>query len=246
MNYRCMAPSKWKHSLIKCFLRRAYNISSTYDNFTKEVEWIKANLIQNAYPEEVIVKSVKEFVQLHGIDELHFKSAPSAIPQKITDKCNEYMLIPYVGKASLRFQRNLRRTFDEMGITVKAAYSTTKVSEYFSLKPRTSVLYKSNVVYKFSCSCDRSISYIGETRRQLFTRIKEHCTHNNNSAVFDHIQTCMPCQNSKISDRFEVLLHCTRYNILSAEAMLIAKHRPVLNTQLGPHEGAAVSLALYR
>ena len=110
------------------------------------------------------------------------------------------------------------------------SFSLTNV-RYTWITQAWELILLTNVVYKFSCSCDRSISYIGETRRQLFTRIKEHCTPGNNSAVFDHIQTCVPCQNSKISDRFEVLLHCTRYNILSAEAMLIARHRPVLNTQ---------------
>ncbi len=246
MNYRCMAPSRWKRSLIKCFLRRAYTISSSYAIFMTEVERIKANLIENAYPEEVVVKNVKEFVQLHGIDELHFKTAPPATPQKTAEKSSDYILIPYVGKPSLRFQSNLKRTFEEMGLAVKAAYSTTKVSEYFSLKSSASVLYKSNVVYKFTCFCDRSISYIGESRRQLFARINEHCGDNNNSAVFDHIRTCTPCQNSKKEDRFEVLHNCTRYNLLSAEAMLIAKHKPILNTQLGPNEGAVVSLSLYR
>lgn len=246
MNYRCMAPSRWKRSLIRYFLRRAYTISSNHAVFMTEVDRIKANLIENAYPEEVIAKIVKEFIQLHSIDELHFKTAPSARPQKIVDKGSDYILIPYVGKPSLRFQSNLKRTFDKMGLTVKAAYSTTKVSEYFSLKSSTSVLYKSNVVYKFSCVCDRSISYIGESRRQLFARIKEHCTDNNNSAVFEHIRTCTPCQNSNMTDRFEIVLNCTRYNILSAEAILIAKHKPILNTQLGPNEGAGVSLSLYR
>ena len=50
---------------------------------------------------------------------------------------------------------------------------------------------------------------------------------------FDHIRTCTPCQNSNKADRFEVLHSCTRHNLLSPEAMLIAKHRPILNTQLG-------------
>ena len=132
-----------------------------------------------------------------------------------------------------------------MGINVKAAYSTTKVSEYFSLKSSTPTLHKSNIVYMFTCSCDKSISYVGESRRQLFGRIREHSS-DNNSAIFDHIYNCVPCQESNITDRFEILLNCSRYNILSAEAMLISKYKPILNTQLGPNAGAAVSLSLYR
>jgi hypothetical protein len=212
----------------------------------REVDRIKCVLIKNAYPEEVITRVVKEFIELNGINELHFKVDPSVTPQRNADEGRNYILIPYVGKPSLRFQRKMKRSFASIGIDVKAAYSTTKVAEYFSLKSSMSVLHKSNVVYRFTCSCEKSISYIGESRRQLFARITEHCGNNNNSAVFEHIYNCVSCQNSNIADQFEVLLNCTRYNILSAEAMLIAKYKPTLNTQLGPNAGAAVSLSLYR
>ena len=247
MHYRCMAPSRWKRSLVKCFLRRAYRVSSCFTAFTKEVDRIKYILANNAYPQAVVDKCIEEFRLHHGINEFNFKMDPPAPPPKTADDTCNYILIPYIGKPSMRFQRRMRHSFKGMGIDVTAAYSTTKVAEYFSLKSRPSPVFKSNVVYRFKCSCDRNISYIGESRRQLFARISEHCKDNNNSAVFDHILNCDQCQNAKnLADQFEILLNCTPYNILSAEAMLIAKHGPSLNTQLGPDAGAAVSLTLYR
>ena len=45
---------------------------------------------------------------------------------------------------------------------------------------------------------------------------------------------------------FEILLHCKATNILSAEAILIAKHRPSLNIQLGPSKGTSVALTIFK
>ena len=78
-----------------------YAISSSYLLFMTEVERIKANLIENPNPEEV--KNVKQIVQLHGIDDLHFKIAPPATSQKSAEKSSDYILIPYVGKTIVAF-----------------------------------------------------------------------------------------------------------------------------------------------
>ena len=247
MHYQCMAPSRWKRSLIQCLLRRALKVSSSFTSFMDEVNRVKRTLANNAYPEAVIDKCISEFMNHHNIDEMNFKTHPPDLSKKSLDEKIEYILIPYLGKPSLRFQRRLRRSFQDMGINIRTAYSTTKVAEYFSLKTRTGALFKSNVVYKFSCACDKSISYIGESRRQLFARISEHTVDTKNSAVFNHIYNCGSCQDAdNIANQFEILLNCTPFNILSAEAMMIAKYSPNLNTQLGPNVGAAVSLTLYR
>ena len=105
---------------------------------------------------------------------------------------------------------------------------------------------KNNVVYQFSCFRDENITYIGETRRQLFRRVEDHISKNNNSAIYDHLYQCMECQTANnIVNQFRVINRCNRYNIYSFESLLIAKHRPVLNTQLGPGRGTMVSLSLY-
>lgn len=124
--------------------------------------------------------------------------------------------------------------------------TTTKVQSYFSLKSRCSTLFTANVVYLFSCPCDKSVSYVGETRRQLFRRILEHGKMGTNSAVFEHLEGCDACQDKNIAESFTILQRCGSANICSVEAMFINKLRPSLNTQLGPSKGAAVSLSLYK
>ena len=124
--------------------------------------------------------------------------------------------------------------------------STVKVSSYFSLKSKCSDLFDSNVVYKFTCSRDENVSYIGETQRQLFRRISEHSDKTSDSPVFDHLFNCRDCQNtSNITTRFSIIQHSNKFNVRSLEAILINKLAPRLNIQLGKTRGAGTRLVLY-
>jgi hypothetical protein len=246
MNFRCMAPSKWKVSLGKCFLTRAYRLSSSYKFFIAEVDRIKTILKNNAYPEDLIGRIVSEFISYNEINSSNFKTTPTEKRQKSSTDNHVYLTIPYLGKPSLRFQHRMKRNLQQYGLEVLSAYSTTKVGEYFNLKTPLSHMFKANIVYKFTCLEDPNISYIGETKRQLFERIWEH-RNGKNSAIFDHLYSCTTCQNSpNIVDQFEILKHCTTKTILSAEAIMISKFQPSLNKQLGPSNGMLTSLKIYK
>ena len=126
------------------------------------------------------------------------------------------------------------------------AYRTTKVGSYYSLKSRCPEIFSSNVIYEFKCSRDEKISYIGETRRQLFKRVVEHTQTDQQSAVFEHLALCTDCQNvTNILNCFKIVKSCSSYNIFTLEAMMIDNHKPILNTQLGPEKGTLTSLVLY-
>ena len=157
-----------------------------------------------------------------------------------------YFKLPYFGKPTRTLSRRIQEQFRNYDIDVRPAFSTTKVASYFCLKSQCSVFFKADVVYKFTCSRDEGISYVGETRRQLFTRISEHCTgKDKKSAVFNHLYDCNECQNSNLSQNFKIIQNCDKFNIYSVEAILIAKHSPKLNIQLGPGKGKMITLALY-
>ena len=75
-------------------------------------------------------------------------------------------------------------------------------------------------MYKFSCSRDANISYIGMTARHLGTRILNICT--TKSAIRDHIEIR---QNCKLNDTglngFQVLRICySEYGTKIEEALL--------------------------
>ena len=250
MNYHCEAPIKWKHSLIRCLLMRAYRNSSSFDLFEMEVNNIKSILRQNAYPDYFINSIISKFTLDHQIDENQFKQNKGTNTQKhqlvVTELDDVYLNIPYIGKPSEKLHRKIHHRMRNYNLCVKAAYSTVKVSSYFSLKSKCSDLFDSNVVYKFTCSRDENVSYIGETQRQLFRRISEHSDKTSDSPVFDHLFNCRDCQNtSNITTRFSIIQHSNKFNVRSLEAILINKLAPRLNIQLGKTRGAGSRLVLY-
>ena len=57
-------------------------------------------------------------------------------------------------------------------------YKTFKVQNYFSLKDETPLALQANVVYLSESSCDMNQTYIGKTKRQLATRVRDHFSGN--------------------------------------------------------------------
>ena len=205
-------------------------------------------LMQNSYPLHMIEKVQNNFKRHHKINKNNFN--PPTIPEhqdKPVDTSISYIKLPYFGKPSRTLQRRIQQQFQQHDVDVNIAFTTTKISSYFSLKSKCSILFQSNVVYKFTCVRDERTSYVGETRRQLFKRILDHGKGiDKNSAVFGHIKNCNDCQNiASFSNAFKVLQQCNFSNIYATEAILISKLSPSLNTQLGPNKGKVVTLSLF-
>ena len=247
MNFNSMAPRKWKKALTKCLLNRALRLSSSFDFFTSEVETIKSNLKSNGYSDHFVNNICDDFIAQHAINANSFGVSNTLNSgRRERDLKEAYLTIPYVGRPSLQLQRRVGKEMKDRGISTVESYTTTKVGSYFNLKPSCPQLFQSNVVYKFFCSGDKSATYIGETRRQLFRRVEDHIGKDKNSAVFEHMFNCLDCQSNKnIHKQFDIIHKCASYNILTFESLLIAKFRPKLNIQLGPGKGTMVSLSLY-
>ena len=104
------------------------------------------------------------------------------------ESCPIFVL--YVGKASIRFVKVLSRLYlKQFDVRLLPLYRTNKVGPYFQLKSETSLPLFSNVVYKFTCSCDTNLTYIGMSSRHLIARVKEHLNlaDSRKSAIRDHI-----------------------------------------------------------
>ena len=246
LNYNSMAPMKWKKSLIRCMLTRAVRVSSNLDSFRSELQTIRSDFARNSYPSHIVENTISEFLAKRQISEDAFERGSDVPRRTISDDIQEYYIrIPYVGKPSYRLQRRIQACLGTAKIHIKTAFGTTKVAEYFTLKSKVSDLFAANVVYKFTCSSDSSITYLGETKRQLFRRISDHKGKDKNSAVLQHLEGCHQCQNSEVVKRFEIIQRCSAKTLCSTEALLISKHRPSLNVQLGPRKGTVVSLSIY-
>ena len=114
----------------------------------------------------------------------------------------------------------------------------------FKVKDVTPLSLRSNVVYCFECSSCQA-AYVGQTARHLHQRISEHrgvshITNNEvkskvHSKIRDHKLTCV---NSKIGkENFKILATGnTSLELLVKETLLIQRHRPTLNANIGSYE----------
>ena len=114
--------------------------------------------------------------------------------------------------------------------------ATTKVQEYFSLKSKTPLILNSNVVYKFTCSRDVNVTYIGTSTRHLSIRAGEHLnvSRSSKSAMKKHIKKCSSCKTQPNNiKQFEIIRKCqSSYEAKIHEALVIKRSNPVLKKQL--------------
>ena len=157
LNFNAMCPKIWKSGLIMCFLRRAKSICSNYKLYLKEVQKLRLIFNNNGYSNWFIDNTLKKFEE---------QSAAKNNSQKTKKDFSFTLGLPYFGNSSRQFAKKLsvlaKRKFD---VDINVYYTTFKTGFYFQLKCSTPLSLMSNVVYKFNCSCDADLSYIGMTTR---------------------------------------------------------------------------------
>ena len=135
--------------------------------------------------------------------------------------------LPCIGRFSNVAQHGVRKLVNRFckPIDIKLVFSTFKIKNLFSVKDSVPDSLRTRVVYNFSCaSCNAC--YIGETRRNFSTRVREHLSLDRSSNVFKHLQSSETCS----TDSFEVLDSVsTRYQVKLKEAMYIKWEKPDLN-----------------
>ena len=247
MHHQAVAPTKWKTSIIRCFLNRAYRLSSTEELYNCEVDNIRRIFRANGYP----ITTIDAVISAFSPDVKKDNEEPDNLASEdINDLKQVYMSLPYMGKCSEKLHRRIKNEMLPYKLKVLPGYRTTKVGSYFSLKTKVPPLFKNNVVYKFVCPRDRDTQYIGETERQFFKRIEDHCSAPTSSkastAVFDHMYQCDGCTNEiNIVGQFSIVRQCSSTDLYSHETLYIRKLQPSLNVKLGPFKGCRVGLKIF-
>ena len=152
-----------------------------------------------------------------------------------TPNLNPYLTQPYIGTPSIKFGKRIAALFrDRLGTDIKIAYQTYKIFSYFNLDFPLPTLFCSNVVHKYTYSCDKNMSYVGMTTRQLFVRIKNHLSNNlnlSNIAIKLHRDQCKACGETVPAEQNFTLSKKCRFNTKTElmEALLIKGLNPSLN-----------------
>ncbi|KYN31257.1 hypothetical protein ALC56_14440, partial [Trachymyrmex septentrionalis] len=138
---------------------------------TKNLTFIINILLLNDYPLDFIFDSINQRIK-NLIKKTH--NVHNVVTDSdVTNESTSWLTIPFIPLHTEKF-RTVHRNKSDIRV---AFYSPNKMDKYIKVQkdtcPRTS---KSNVVYKILCNnCDAS--YVGQTGRQLKTRIAEHRNH---------------------------------------------------------------------
>ena len=158
LHFESHHPTHVKRGVVRCLHDRARGIISTQDNLQKEVDHLARVLKQNGYPANFIRNASAPPTQ---------ETADVSSPEEGQDK-GPLVVIPYVTVMS----EDVRRVCRKFNIRVVFKSGRTIRSMLTKVKDTLPPGKQSNVVYRIPCSCGQV--YIGETKRRLETRLKEH------------------------------------------------------------------------
>ena len=227
------APLSYKTGLIRTLVDRARKLNNTENGFQQDLKKLIFTLQRNSFPFYFINNTIQRYLDKDKNTTSPNTSRPNTnIEQQTTDK--RYFKLPYIGDFSRHTQRKLTQLIKRFctDIEIKLVFTPYKIKNLFCFKDQIPDLSKSMVVYQFSCAGCNS-RYIGETSRQLTTRIKEHTTSDKNSNIYKHLHASPSCHNQFSQSCFKIIdsAHST-FSLKIKEALHINKLNPDLNVKI--------------
>jgi hypothetical protein len=155
LNYKSNHCESVKESVAYSLFDRAKSVCSDKVTLDTELNKITQELQNNGYPAKVISKCKKN-------------RETKANSNVDLNKPAAFISIPYVPKLSEKIRRVARK------YNIKTAFksSNTLRQQLTKVKPKNEEQASKNCVYSIKCECEGE--YIGETKRPLKVRIKEH------------------------------------------------------------------------
>ena len=221
MNFHALAPKCYKRSVVEGLVYRIHRACSHWKYFDESLSKGKSILEQNQYPPQFYDPIIKNTI------------SKILNPQKIVNVSNEsstsqkiMTFLPYRGKMTDRFVKKLK----DSRAPIQPIITLTKLKTTLpSLKSQTKVPLRSRVVYKISCpGCETC--YVGQTRRHLITRFREH-KNTKAGAVRSHFTKCIG--SAPGLDDLKILASSFKCidHLLALEALFIRELNPKLNTK---------------
>ena len=142
-----------------------------------------------------------------------------------TCKTSHRIAIPFKTEQACKYvKQKLTRLSSQCGLKIFPVFRSNNVASQVKRKEtKDDLVSKSNVVYKYRCSCDKS--YIGYTSRHLHERIDEHTKPP--SSIYMH---CKEEKHEFDRNRFSIIAKCqSKFECLTREALEIHFQQPLLN-----------------
>ena len=145
-----------------------------------------------------------------------------------------YYKLTYIGHFWIEIKQKVTKhcKYSRKSTNIKIIFLSFKVGNLFSAKESVPKYLRSFVVYRFICpGCNASS--IGETTRDLTTKIKEHLETESKSHIFKHLDSNRKCKELYNAECFEIMDSTTSsYRLKLKEAMHMTWEKPSLNKQV--------------
>ena len=236
---RSECPERYKSSVIRALVNRAYSHCSTWEDLHSELTWIITLLVNNGYSQQSI-----DHVIRRKMDKFHSTEEIKPDTNFITIYYKGYMNTGYKeDEKAIKniIHRNVTPTNNESKIKIVIYYKTRKTCQLAmknSCLPSNDRLQESHVVYEYQCNVSASgccnAKYIGMTSTTLSKRLTAHLQ---DGAIKNHVKTAhgSTITRKKIEEGTTIRVRENDAKRLRmAEAVLIYKQKPKLNVQLQP------------
>ena len=149
------APSQ-KNSLISTLIVRANRVCDK-NSIKNEITTLRSTLLKNGYT----IKHINKI--LNKVNNKYNNSRNTINNNNITRK---RCCLPYIEGITNKIKLILKQH------NIETAYTTTNTIHNFINTVKDKIPYESEGIYKINCSC--GLCYIGQTKRNISTRLKEH------------------------------------------------------------------------
>ena len=164
-SHQSLVDNRYKRSLVKTMLNRAFRLSSTWDLFTTECERLKLMFFNLKYPDSLLNSTITHFVT--SVTSRH------TIPTPQTDNIH-WIVLPFKDQRSADIAKKHLSDFNKIDHILQPVFRSRKLGDVLKVQePKPPVINQQCVVYNFVRDlCD--VDYVGYTSRHLHQRIDKH------------------------------------------------------------------------
>jgi len=225
LHYQSHDDVRYKHSLLKTMLNRAFKLSSNWQFFHQECEHLKMVFTRLHYPKILLENTIRHFF------EMKVTESNVCSKQQVSDEQDVpiSIVLPFKDQKSANAVRHqlgdLSRKIDAV---VQPAYTSQKIKGQFKPKEhKPPIVNQQNVVYYYKCGlCDAD--YVGFMSRHLHQQVEGH----KRSAIGNHVKDEHGNDPETIGSNFRILKKCqSKLDCLIFEMLFIRKLQPKLNKQ---------------
>ncbi|XP_022789256.1 uncharacterized protein LOC111328964 [Stylophora pistillata] len=227
LHYQSHVDVRYKQSLLKTMVNRAFKLSSKWQFFHQECERLTETFSRLKYPAQLLHSTMNDFMtkKVSGDPGINQTSDERKIPVRI--------ILPFKDQTSANsVRRQLGDLSRKIGTDISPVYTNRKIG--YELKPteeKPNIINQQRVVYYFKCGlCDAD--YVGYTCRHFDQRAEEQKA--SQSSIGNHIKERHGHIPSDLHHTFKILKKCKSKLDCPIYEMLFRKEiKPSLNKQSG-------------